>query len=168
LNKNRPKINQEISSPELRVLDETGQNLGVISREKALNLANEKGLDLIEVSSSAKPPIARILSFDKFRYLESKKSKKQAQQKQLDTKQVQVGVKTAKNDLEIKAKRAKKFLEQDHPLSIVMRMRGREKANKDWAREKLQEFLNMIGIEYQTISPPKFGGRGIMTQIKKK
>lgn len=168
MNKNQPKINNQITADELRVLDESGQNLGVMPLGDALKLAEEKRLDLIEITASAKPPVARIMSFDKFRYLESKKEKKQSQVKQQDTKQIQIGIKTAKNDLEIKAKLARKFLEQNHPLSIVMRLRGREKANKDWAKEKLEEFLTIIDIEHQVISPPKFGGRGIAIQIKKK
>ena len=169
MNISQPRINNQITTPELRVLDEQGQNLGVLPREAALKLAAERGLDLIEISSSANPPVARIMSFDKFRYLEMKKWKKQrAQQKSKELKQIQIGVASAKNDLEIKVKKLEGFLADGHPVVLVLVLRGRQKANKDWARFKLQEFLKMISLEYQMVMEPRFGGRGLTTQIVKR
>lgn len=150
-------------------MDEAGKNLGVMSKEAALKLAEVQGLDLIEVSASAKPPVARIMSFDKFRYQEEKKRKKQqAHQKNLEMKQVQISIRSAKNDLEIKAKKIEEFLTKGHPVVIVMVLRGREKANRDWARFKLDEFLKIIPIEYHKIMEPRWGGRGLTVQVAKK
>lgn len=155
------KINHQITAPELRVLSETGENLGVISKAEALKLAIEKGLDLIEISPNAKPPVARLMRFDKFRYeLDKKKKKERVSQKGQDLKQVQISVREALHDLEIKAKKIDEFLGEGHPVVIAMTLRGREKANKDWALQKLDEFLKLITIEYQRNGTPRWGGRG--------
>jgi translation initiation factor IF-3 len=169
LNTKHVKVNHHITAPELRVLDDSGKNLGVISKADALKYAEEKGLDLIEISPNAKPPVARIYSFDKFRYDEEKKAKKQKKlQKNVDMKQVQVSVRSAKNDLDIKARRADAFLKEGHSVSIVMVLRGREKANRDWALKKLDEFLRLIRESFTIVMPPKRGGRGFITHLIKK
>ena len=153
----------------MRVLSETGENLGVMSREAALKLAEEKNLDLIEISASAKPPVARIMNFDKFRYEQTKKLKKQrVEEKPQEMKQVQIGIGTAANDLKIKVKKVEEFLSEKHPGVMVLVLRGREKANKDWARLKLGEFLKMIPLEYKILFEPRFGGRGLAVQIAKR
>ena len=162
------KINNQISALELRIIDESGENLGVMKKEAALNMAKEKGLDLIEISPTAKPPVARLMSFDKYRYQEEKKLKKQrAQQKTQEFKQVQIGIKIAKHDAEIKAGKVNEFLAEGHQVTIVMVLRGREKGNKDWARQKLGEFLKTISVPYKVVMEPRVGGRGINVQIIK-
>lgn len=150
------------------VIDETGRNLGKISLEAALGAAKEKGLDLIEVSPQARPPVARIVDFDKYRYEQEKKLRKsKSGQKELDIKQVQISGRAADNDLRVKAKQANKFLEKGHVVRIVLTLRGREKAHKDFAREKLLKFLEEQIIPHKVIMPPKPGGRGFITQIQK-
>lgn len=165
---NNPRINQQITAPELRVLDEAGKNLGVIAREQALAMSLEKGLDLIEIAPTAKPPVARIMSFDKYRYEEEKRWKKErASRKSQEMKQVQIGVKTAANDLELKRKKVEEFLNEGHPVTIAMVLRGREKANRDWAKQKLYDFLKMITVEH-TATAPQWGMRGFRLQVTKK
>jgi translation initiation factor IF-3 len=151
------------------VIDEEGKSLGAMKKDEALALAKEKGLDLIEIAPMAKPPVARIMSFDKFRYQQEKKLKKQrAQQRGQEMKQVQISIKEASHDLEIKSERVNKFLSEGNQVEIVMVLRGREKANKDFAREKLANFIKMIDPEHRVIMEPKVGGRGINMQIVKK
>ena len=163
------KVNHLITAGELRVLSETGENLGILTKGEALKLAVEKGLDLIEISPNAKPPVARIMSFDKFRYeMEKKRKKERVGQKNYDLKQVQISVREAKHDLEMKAKRIDEFLAEGHPVVIAMVLRGREKANKDWALQKLDEFLKFISIEFQRNGSPRWGGRGFNLSIAKK
>src|SRR5688572_28784115 len=95
----------------MRVLDETKQNLGVMSREKALALAAEKGLDLIEIVSDANPPVAQITSFDKYRYEREKAAKKERrEQKGAELKVIQISARAAENDLKIKLKKLEEFL----------------------------------------------------------
>ncbi len=135
----------------------------------ALKLAIEKGLDLIEIAPMAKPPVAKITSFDKFRYQKEKELKKQkSAQKTSELKQIQITAKSAKNDLEIRIKKIEEFANEGHKIEIVLKLFGREKANKDWARFKLDEFLKMIPFEYKVLSEPKFAGRGMTVQISKK
>ncbi len=132
-------------------------------------MATEKGIDLIEIAPTAKPPVAKIISYDKFRYQKEKELKKQrAAQKTSELKQIRISAKAAKNDLEIKAKKAAEFINEGHKVGIILILKGREKYMKDWARQKLNEFLSIINAEYKITMEPKFGGRGLMTQITKK
>ncbi len=151
------------------VIDEEGKPLGKMKTTDALKLTLEKKLDLIEIAPNAKPPVARIMSYDKFRYQQEKKLKKQkAQQKSSELKQVQISPKEALHDLEMKAGRVNKFMEEGDQVEIVMVLRGREKGNKDFAREKLANFVKMISPEHKVISSAKDGGRGIYMQVGKK
>lgn len=163
------RINHQIQAKELRVIDEQGANLGVFNLPDALKLAQEKGLDLIEVSPNTQPPIAKIMSYDKFRYQEEKKLKKQrVQQKSQELKQVRISGRAAEHDLQIKANQVNKFLEQGHQVLIQLTMRGREKANKDWAKQRLIDFLKSIAVEYKIISDIKLGGYGFVIVIAPK
>jgi translation initiation factor IF-3 len=163
------KINDQITSPELRVLVEGGENLGVISLAEALAVAKEKGLDLVEIVPTAKPPVAKIISFDKFRYEREKELKKQKQQsKAKELKQVQISARAAKNDLLFRVKQAEKFIEAGHKVEIRMRLRGREKANRDWAKKKMEEFLLILPEDYKPVSEIRFDNFGLNVQIDKK
>ncbi|MDO8664927.1 MAG: translation initiation factor IF-3 [Candidatus Liptonbacteria bacterium] len=163
-------MNSQITAPELRVIDQDGKNLGVLKREEALALAKpELGLDLIEISPLAKPPVARVMSYDKHRYEMAKLAKKERlAQKTGGLKHVQISARAATNDLMIKIRQLEKFLAEGNNVEIVMRLRGREKYNKDWARQKLAEFLKMITVEYKPLNEPRFGGNGMNMQISKK
>ena len=137
--------------------------------EAALKLAKEKELDLIEISATAKPPVARIISFDKFRYQKEKEFKKQKSAKKVSgLKGIRFGARAAHNDLEIKARKVEEFLNGGHRVEIMLVLRGREKYNRNWARHKLDEFLKVIKGEYKITAEPKFGGRGLTLQISKK
>lgn len=142
--------------------------MGVLSKEEALKLAQEKGLDLIEIAPTAKPPVAKIMSFDKFRYQKEKEFKKQRLAVKTDEfKQIRISVKAAQNDLLIKAKKVNEFLEGGSKVEIMMVLRGREKGNKSWARKKLDEFLKIIDPAHKVIMQPKDTGRGLVMQINK-
>jgi translation initiation factor IF-3 len=133
-----------------------------MSRDEALQSAREQGLDLIEIAPNAKPPVARIISFDKYRYEKEKAEKKERQgQKGGSIKQVQISVRAAHNDLLVKSKRTDEFLSDNHPVEIRLRLRGREKAHPDFAREKLKKFLTMITIEHKAISDIRSTGNGL-------
>src|SRR3990167_10447801 len=110
----------------MMVIDEAGQSLGKMKLEEALALAKQKGLDLIEIAPSAKPPVSRLMSYDKFRYQQEKKLKKQrAQQKSQEMKQVQISIREAAHDLQMKADRVNKFMAEGNQVEIVMTLRGR-------------------------------------------
>lgn len=140
-----------------------------MSRQEAFRLATEKGLDLIEIAPTAKPPVARIISFDKFRYQKEKEEKKQrVAQKVKEMKQIRITARAAANDLQIRVTQAEKFLADGHKIEINLFLRGREKANKDWALKKMKEFLALIQTPHTVTLPPKQGGRGFVAQITKK
>mgnify|MGYP001571228373 CR=1 FL=1 len=150
-------------------MDEAGVNLGVMPRDAALTLAKEKQLDLIEIAPMVKPPVARIMSFDKFRYQKEKEFKKQrAGQKAQGLKQLRISARAQLNDLNVQAKKAIEFLEKGSKVEIMLWLRGREKGNRDWAQLKLREFLKLITIEHKLLNQPKFGGKGLLVQIEKK
>jgi translation initiation factor IF-3 len=152
------------------VIGEKGENLGVMPRAEALQLARpEDGTDLIEISANAKPPVVRLMSYDKFRYEEEKRIKKERlAQKSVGVKTVQISARAAHNDLMVKIHQLEKFFAEGHPVEVTMRLRGREKRNKDWAMEKLLEFLKLIPVEYKKLSEPRFLGNGPAVQIAKK
>lgn len=152
------------------MLDEQGENLGVMTREAALALAlPDSGLDLIEVAPTATPPVARVMSYDKYRYLKEKELKKERRaQKTVGLKHTQISAREAPHDMERKATLTGEFLAEGHQVEIQLRLRGREKGNRDWANQKLTTFLTLIPTEYKVVSPPKAGGRGLAMQIVKK
>lgn len=163
------KINKQITAPELRIIDERGEVLGILKLEDALRLAAERRLDLIEVAPHAKPPVAKIISFDKFRYQKEKKEKKQRQgQKIKELKQIRITPRAALYDLQIKARKTDEFLEKGYKVEINLFLRGREKANKSWSLEKLNEFLKLIKTPHRITMEPKRGGKGFVMQIFKK
>lgn len=137
----------------------------MLPRDKALALAQEQGLDLILINESAKPPVAKIIDFDKFRYEREKELKRQQRQRQLLSKQIQIGAKTASHDLQVKLKKTEEFLGKGHKVEIQMVLRGRERANRDWARTKFEEFLNTISVPYRITREIRPGGRGMTVQI---
>jgi translation initiation factor IF-3 len=163
----KPRLNNQITAPELRVIGAEGENLGILSRTEALALAGpESGLDLIEIAPNAKPPVARVMSYDKFRYEEGKREKKERMaQKSVGMKHVQITVRAAQNDLMIKVRQVEKFFAEGHPVEINLRLRGREKRNKEWAMDKLKEFLKLLPMEFKKMGEPKFGANGPGVQI---
>lgn len=161
----RARINEAIRAEELRVIDQNGENLGVLSRADALAKAQEAKLDLVEIASETTPPVARIISFDKYRYQEEKKIKKQkAHAKTAGQKQVQISVRAQQHDLEVKARRVDSFLKEGNRVEVLMRLRGRENINKEFAYNKLNEFLTMINPDHTVLARGK-GARGGITAV---
>jgi len=137
--------------------------------EDALAAATARGMDLILIVPNVNPPVAKIMSFDKFRYERDKELKKQRQaQKTPEMKQIQISIREAKNDLLTKIKRLEKFMEAGHKIEIMLTLRGREKGMNDVARTKLQEFMEMITTPYNTTQDVTRAGRGLTVQIVNK
>ena len=130
-----------------------------------MKLAQEKELDLVLISPNAKPPVAKITNFDKFRYEREKELKKQKRQKAPEMKRIQISGRTAKNDLLTQLRKLEKFMEAGHRIEIQLTLRGREKGNREWAEMKLKEFMDMITVPHRIVSDIKRGGRGLLVQI---
>ncbi len=153
---------------QIRLIDEKGQQLGVFSFPEAQEIATTKGFDLVEVTKRTIPPIYKLGDTGKEKYKEEKKRKKQQlKEKQTLPKSVQIGFQEGEHDLQTKLKRIEKFLSEERAVTIVMRLRGREKAHFDLAREKINNFLKTIPVPYKIISPLKKRPRGLGTIIRK-
>jgi translation initiation factor IF-3 len=169
-NLNKVSINNQIRAFEMRVIDQNGKNLGLISKEEALRLAVEAGLDLIEVSSSVNPPICKIADYGKHTYEMSKK-KKEVKSKQVssETKNIQISVEISDNDLMIKAKRAAEWLKESHRVKIELQLKGRTKYMEDsFLRERLNRILAIIPCEYKIAEPvKKVGNKSYIVVLEK-
>jgi len=137
-------INNRIRARELQVIDDQGNQLGVMSIQDALNLAREKDLDLVEVSPQMRPPIAKIMDYGKYMYRKDKEEKKRGKPKEQERKTVRVGFKTGAHDMDFKAKQVQGFLNEGHMVKIELTLRGREKALAHIGRQKLEQFLTKL------------------------
>ena len=165
----RIRKNNQIRAKELRVIDANRGNLGVLSLEDALKEAQEQGLDLIEISPKAKPPVAKIIDFGKYQYEEAKKAKKaKAGGQATETKSIQIKIGTGDHDLELKAKTASKWLKAGHRVKVELFLRGRSKyMDKEFLRGRLDRVLHFITENYKIAEPHKKGPRGIYLVIEK-
>ena len=159
------KVGDQIKVPELRVISDSDGNLGVLSLEEAKSKAKESGLDLVLVTEKANPPVARIVSFDKFRYQKEKEAKKQKQQKNPESKRIQISPREGEHDLSFKLKRLEGFLQDGSKVEIQMTLRGREKGMKDFAKDKLKTFMDRIETPFKVTQDVKPGGRGLIIKI---
>lgn len=155
------KKNENITAEEVRVIFD-GENK-VMKTKDAVALAKEQGLDLIEVSPKAQPPVCKILDFGTFKYQKEKEAKKQrAASKEVEIKGIRLSFRIGENDLQVRLKQAKKFLEKGQKLRIELILRGREKAHKDRAEDILNGFIDRLKEDYdiRVESPVKrMGGR---------
>ncbi len=162
-------INHQIRSKELRVLTDDGENLGVISLAEALSKAEELGLDLIEISPNAVPPVAKIMDYGKYQYIQQKKEKEaRAKSHTTETKSLQVKIGTGDKDLEIKAKKASEFLKDGHRVKIDLFLPGRSKYfNFQFLQERLDRILKLITEDYKIADPAKKSPKGLTTVIER-
>lgn len=165
------KFNEQIHVPEVRVVDENGEPLGVLRTPEALDLAIERGYDLVEVSPKAVPPVCKLLDYGQFKYQKEKELRQQkAHAKKVEVKGIRLSVKMGQNDFDTRLAQAKKFLEGGDKLKVEIRLRGREKAHADLAVEKIVAFTEALqehhplAIEQQ----PKRSGGTVSAVIAKK
>ena len=161
-------LNTFIRAPQLRVIDNEGGNLGVISKDEAVKIAQSRGLDLIEISPNAKPPVAKIMDYGKFQYEQKKKAKAaKASTKITETKVVQIKIGTGEHDLNLKANNVSKWLKEGHRVKIDLYLVGRAKYSDDsFKRERLERLLKLISEEYKVADEPKRSPKGFSTVIE--
>jgi translation initiation factor IF-3 len=144
------------------LIDEDGTRVGVVPLREALALAEERGLDLVEVAPNAVPPVCRILDYGKFRYEQTKKEREaRKHQKQAELKEVRLKPKTDDHDLEIKAKQARKFLLAGDKVKFTVRFRGREMAHPDIGREMLEQIAAELRDVATVEQRPLMEGRAL-------
>jgi len=132
-------VNDEIKTRKMRVIGNDGEQIGVLGRKEALLLAQEKELDLVEVAPNAKPSVAKIMDYGKFKYEQKKKQKKNMKKNKTQLKEIQFGPKTEEHDFNFKMRHIKRFLEKGHRVKIGVYFRGRELAYLDRGEEILNE-----------------------------
>ena len=154
-NTEKVRINREITARELRVIGASGENLGVISAADALKAAQAAGLDLIEISPNAVPPVAKVMDYGKFQYEQKKKeSAARAKAKVSETKEVQIKVGTGENDMRLKAKKAAEWLAEGHRVRAELFLKGRYKGmDEAFLKTRLEKFLLLIPYAYRVAEP---------------
>ena len=146
-----------------------GQQLGVLGRAAALAAAEEAGMDLVEVSPDADPPVAKIVDWGKYNYQRTKQAQKSRKRsKPLDLKQMRVGLKIGAHDLEVKLRKVTGFLEAGHKVKIAVIYRGRELAHTDLGYKLADRIINDLGDGVAVDQPPQFAGRQLTFVIRKK
>lgn len=157
------KINEKILSEEVFVIDENNASLGVMKKEEALKIAQERELDLVEVSPKAVPPVAKLLEWKQFKYQKEKEVKKQrAQSKEVEVKGIRLSLRIAEGDKNVRLASAKKFMEKGNKVRIEIILRGREKAHSELAKEIIDGFIESMRAFFPLkIEQPvkKMGGR---------
>lgn len=162
-------INEEIRDKEVRVIDSDGTQLGVMSIESAMDLANEKKLDLVNISPNAKPPVCKILDYGKYRY-EIQKREKEAKKKQKVTtvKEIRLSTFIEAHDVQVKAKTALKFLKDGDRVKVSLRFRGRERDYVAKGIDVMNQFAEAISEAGNIEKKPEFEGRSLTMFITPK
>lgn len=161
-----PRINENIRVKEVRLIDENGENRGVVSIREALAIADEAGLDLIEISPQAVPPVCKVLDYGKYKYeVQKRKNEAKKNQKVVEIKELKLRPMIDTHDYEVKIKQAKKFLSQGNKVKFTMRYKGREMSANDMGREVLNNILEDLEGLIKVDSEPKLEGRQMMMVV---
>jgi translation initiation factor IF-3 len=132
------------------VIDDAGNQLGIMTPQEALAMAQQQELDLVEIAPTAKPPVCKIMDYGKYQYQQSKQDRvNKGKQKKIDTKGIRIGFRTDTHDLEVKRDMAEKFLKKGQKVKVEIFLRGREKAHQDLARTNLESFIKTIAIPFK-------------------
>ena len=161
------RLNQDIRAPQLRVIDEDGKQLGVLSRAEALRMAQEQELDLVEISPDANPPVAKIVDWGKYNYQRTKQMQKNKRTaKALEVKQMRFGLKISDHDLGVKMKKVTGFLEAGHKVKLTIFYRGRELAHKDLGFKLAEKVIADFGETIVVDQTPQFAGKQLNFVIR--
>ena len=160
------RVNGKIRAREVRVIDGRDRNLGILSLNDALNLARQLGVDLVEISPTAAPPVCRLVQIGKFRYEQAKKEKESRKHQHASTvKEIQLSPRIDPHDLGIKLSHAVGFLCDDMKVKIALKFRGREMNHTEIGFEVIRKFLGQVGPYGHPDFEPKLNGRNIVVMI---
>ena len=161
------RLNSEIRAPQLRVLDQDGNQLGILSRNEALRIAEEQDLDLVEISADANPPVAKIVDWGKYNYQRTKQLQKNKRNaKTLEVKQMRFGLKISEHDLGVKLRKVTDFLEAGHKVKLTIFYRGRELAHKDLGFKLAEKVISDFGDTIVVDQMPQFAGKQLNFVIR--
>jgi len=155
-------INEEIRDREVRVVDQNGEQLGVMSSREALALAEERQLDLVKIAPQARPPVCKLMDYGKYRFEQSKKEREfRKNQKVITVKEVRLSATIEDHDIDVKFKNAVKFLKEGNKVKVTIRFRGRQITHSEIGRQVMNEFAERIK-EYGTVDKaPQIEGRNM-------
>lgn len=162
------RINQNIRYPEVRVIDEEGKQLGIMVTKEALEKASNLGLDLVEVTDKATPPIVKIIDFQKFKYQEQKKDHSGSSKGGQETKEIRLRPFMAENDMMVKSRQAEKFLKGGDRVKLVVKFKGREITKKEFGEKLMARVLDTLSESSTIAEAPKFLGKLLIAQLKPK
>jgi len=164
-----PRVNEEILVPRVRLVDESGQMVGVVGRNEALEMAGEAGLDLVEVAPGADPPVCKILDYGKFKYEEQKK-KNEARKKQkvIEVKEIKLRPGIDDHDYDVKMRSMVKFIEEGDKVKVTMRFRGRELAHQDLGMNVLMRVRDALDQIAKVEQFPRMEGRQMIMVMSPK
>ena len=163
------ELNEDILDKEVRLIGAEGQQLGIMSSQEALKIADEQGLDLVKISPQAVPPGCKIMNYGKFRFEQSKKEKEaRKKQKVVEIKEIRLSPNIDSNDLNTKMNAAKKFLSKGDKVKITLRFRGREMAHMNASKHILDDFAASLGEIAVVEKAPKVEGRSISMVLAEK
>ena len=161
-----PRVNDKIRSTEIRLIGADGENVGVVTPQRAMEMADEAGLDLVEISPNAKPPVCKIMDFGKFKYEQQKReSEARKKQKIIEIKEVKFRPNTDTNDYDVKMRNVFKFLEGGDKVKVTLRFRGREMAHQNLGRELLERVAADTKDIGRVENFPKMEGRQMVMVI---
>lgn len=155
------RINEDIRVREVRLIDQDGEQAGIVPTTEAMRMASEAGLDLVEVSPQARPPVCKLLNYGKYKYELEKKSREQKKKaSQVRLKEVRMQPKIEQHDMAFKTKHVQEFLDQGNKVKVTIRFRGRELAHTELGKVKLDNILELLDEEsYRVDSPARMEGR---------
>ncbi|WP_328590473.1 translation initiation factor IF-3 [Mesobaculum littorinae] len=161
-----PRVNDRIRATEIRLIGPEGENVGVVTPQRALDLAQQVGLDLVEISPNASPPVCKIMDFGKFKY-ETQKRESEARKKQkiIEVKEVKFRPNTDTHDYDVKMRNVVKFLEKGDKVKVTLRFRGREMAHQNLGRELLERVADDVKEIGKVENMPKMEGRQMVMMI---
>lgn len=157
------RTNERIFASELRVLDAEGKQIGVLSKFEALSKAKELGLDLVEIASTAKPAVAKIIDFKKFLYQQEKKKKEEKKKAKVsETKEIRLGPFMDEHDLQVSIRKAKEFLEDSDKIRLIVKFKGRQIVHPEFGRETLDKVVNAVADISKIEREPHFEGKQLI------
>ncbi|MFO7153423.1 MAG: translation initiation factor IF-3 [Caldicoprobacter sp.] len=162
-------INEQIKDREVRVISETGEQLGIMPIEKALRLAEERQLDLVKIAPKANPPVCKIMDYGKYLFEMAKKEKEaRKNQKVINVKEIRLSASIEDHDLGVKARNADKFLKAGDKVKVTIRFRGREMAHPEVGYEVMEKFVSMLTVEAVVERKPTLEGNHMIMVLAPK
>jgi len=163
------RINEAIRADQLRVIGPDGDQLGILSRSEALKIAEDAGVDLVEISPNADPPVVKVVDWGKYQYQKMKEQQKNRKNaKTAELKQMRLGLKIGANDLEIKLRKIREFLSEGHKVKILVVFRGREMAHQELGYVMVDKIIGLLENDAILEQKPQMAGRNLSVVVRSK